>query len=73
VSAPAWPSSATGSSTLASSAAKRHGQPSQGLVLVKAAGKLAVRIPKGESPATMPFEPLTPTTLLLQADTLVTP
>jgi len=43
------------------------------LVLVKAAGKLAVRIPKGESPATMPFEPLTPTTLLLQADTLVTP
>ncbi len=38
-----------------------------------AAGKLVVRIPKGESPASMPFEPLTPTTLLLQADTLVTP
>jgi hypothetical protein len=43
------------------------------LVLVKAAGKLAVLIPKGDSPTTMPFKPLTPTTLLLQADTLVTP
>ena len=35
----------------------------------EAAGKLAVRILKGESPATMPFEPLTKTTLLLNGAT----
>jgi len=34
-----------------------------------AAGKLGVPIPKGESPATMPFEPLTTTTLLLNGAT----
>ena len=35
----------------------------------EAAGRLAVRIPKGESPATMPFEPLSKTTLLLNGAT----
>ena len=35
----------------------------------EAAGKLAVRILKGESPATMPFEPLTKPTLLLNGAT----
>ena len=34
-----------------------------------AAGRLAVRILKGESPATMPFEPLSKTTLLLNGAT----